>query len=165
MSVLPAYPRVVDDVTVRLIAAEVLCVSVAAIALRNPWLYAILAVDFTVRAGLGPRWSPLARLARVIRPRVDAAPRPTAGPPKRFAAAIGAVFSIAILVFAALSIPILVWSLAAIMVLFPALESLLGICVGCMLFGLLIRAGVVPEEVCIECADISLRSRATSPRS
>jgi hypothetical protein len=44
------------------------------------------------------------------------------------------------------------------------LESILGYCVGCKVFGLLMRAGLVPETVCAECADISLRLRsATSP--
>jgi hypothetical protein len=33
-------------------------------------------------------------------------------------------------------------------------------CVGCQIFGLLMRTGVVPESVCVECADI--RARAAS---
>ena len=35
------------------------------------------------------------------------------------------------------------------------LESIFGYCVGCKIFGLLMRVGVVPETVCLECADIS----------
>jgi len=163
MALLPPFPRVVDDVTVRLIAGEVLLISLVAMALRAPWIYGVLGVDFVLRTVLGPRWSPLARVASgLIRPRVKAAPRPTPGPPKRFAAAIGAVFSIAIPVFAYSGLGIVAWALAAIMVIFPALESLLGICVGCIVFGFLIRAGVIPEKVCVECADISLRRRTTT---
>jgi hypothetical protein len=41
------------------------------------------------------------------------------------------------------------------------LESIVGYCVGCKVFGLLMRAGFVPQEVCAECADISLRLRAS----
>jgi hypothetical protein len=37
------------------------------------------------------------------------------------------------------------------------LESIFGYCLGCKAFGLLMRAGLVPQEVCAECADISLR--------
>jgi hypothetical protein len=47
-----------------------------------------------------------------------------------------------------------------VLVLFlPAagLESIVGYCVGCKVFGLLMRMGVVPQSVCEECADISLR--------
>lgn len=159
MALSPSFPRVVDDVTVRLVAGEVLCVSVAAIALRAPWLYGVLGADFALRTVFGPRRSPLARLAGLVRPRVKAAPRPTPGPPKRFAALMGAVFSLAIPVFAYTGLPTVAWSLAAIMVLFPALEAFLGICVGCLVFGVLIRAGIVPERVCVECADITLRRR------
>ena len=52
------------------------------------------------------------------------------------------------------------WVLIAIMLVFPALESLLGICVGCLVFGRLMRLGIIPESVCLECADISLRRPA-----
>jgi hypothetical protein len=38
-----------------------------------------------------------------------------------------------------------------------ALESIVGYCVGCKIFGLLMRAGVVSDEICAECADIRLR--------
>jgi len=40
------------------------------------------------------------------------------------------------------------------------LESLFAYCLGCRLFALLIRAGVVPERVCLECADIRARGAA-----
>ena len=41
------------------------------------------------------------------------------------------------------------------------LESILGYCLGCRIFGLLMRVGVVPEAVCEECADVSRHVRAT----
>ena len=41
------FPAVVDDVTVRLIAAVVLVIGVIALATQQWWLYAVLAVDFT----------------------------------------------------------------------------------------------------------------------
>ena len=34
------------------------------------------------------------------------------------------------------------------------LESALGFCLGCKAFGLLMRAGVIPESVCEACNDI-----------
>jgi hypothetical protein len=46
------------------------------------------------------------------------------------------------------------------MVVFPALEAVLGLCVGCQVFSLLMRLGVIPESVCVECADISRRAKA-----
>ena len=159
------FPAVVDDVTVRLIAAVVLLVGVVALGGQQWWLYALLAADFTLRAALGPRASPIARLVnRWIRPSVPATKRPTAGPPKRFAAAIGAVLTLAATALwlvhlstgstGALTAVIVI---GAIMVLFPLLEAAFGLCVGCRIFSVLMRLGLVPEQVCLDCADITRR--------
>ncbi|GAA6525432.1 DUF4395 domain-containing protein [Intrasporangium sp. DVR] len=161
------FPVVVDDVTVRLIAAVVLLVSTAALATQQWWLLAVLAVDFTLRAVLGPQASPIARLVQQwIRPRVRAERRPTAGAPKRFAASIGAVLTVAgtaaWLVHSATGSGAALAAVVAItvvMVAFPALESIFGLCVGCVLFGQLMRLGLVPEDVCLDCADITRRAR------
>ena len=45
-------------------------------------------------------------------------------------------------------------------VLAAGLESIVGYCVGCKVFGLLMRVGVIPETVCAECADVSWRLSA-----
>jgi hypothetical protein len=153
----------VDDVTVRLVAGEVLLIAVVALAAGQWWLYAVLAVDFVLRAGWGPSASPLARLAqRALRPRVRVAPRWTAGPPKRFAAAIGAVLTVAatVLWLAGTTLPVVLIGL--VMVVFPALEAIWGICVGCIVFGWLMRAGLIPESVCVDCADITRRAAQRS---
>ena len=89
------FPAVVDDVTVRLIAAVVLVIGVVALLTSQWWLYAVLAVDFTLRAALGPGQPDRAARAAVDPTRRLRPKRPTAGPPKRFAAAIGAVMTVA----------------------------------------------------------------------
>jgi hypothetical protein len=155
------FPSIVDDVTVRLIAAVVLVLGTTALAAHQWWLYAVLAVDFVLRSGWGPAASPIARLVQTaIRPRVAARPRYTAGPPKRFAAAIGAVLTVAATVFwlAGTTLPVVV--IGVVMVVFPALESLGGICVGCIVFGWLMRLGLIPESICVDCADITKRAAA-----
>jgi len=157
------FPRVVDDVSVRLIAAVVLVLTVLALVTGAWWLYVPLLLDFALRAAIGPQVSPVAQgVARWLRPQVAVARQPTAGAPKRFAATIGAVMSAVILLLwvTGAAQPLLL-VLGAAMVLFPALESVLGICVGCLGFAGLMRLGVVPAEVCLECADISLRVRRT----
>lgn len=161
MTATPRFPRVVDDVTVRLVAAVVLVLAVTALALSQWWIYALLAIDFTLRTTFGPQASPVARtVMRFVRPRVDARPVPTAGPPKRFAAGIGATLTTLAAVLWALgaAAPVVV-AIGVIMVIFPALEAILGLCVGCRLFGVMMKLGLVPEEICLECADISLRPR------
>jgi hypothetical protein len=159
------FPAVVDDVTVRLVAAVVLVVGAVALSTQQWWLYAVLAVDFTLRAALGPQASPAAQLVRRwIRPAVRAAKQPTAGTPKRFAASIGAVMTLAATALWLLGAAtgssgphVGLVAIGAVMVVFPFLESVFGICVGCILFSGLMRVGLVPEEICLECADITKR--------
>lgn len=161
-------PSIVDDITVRLIAAIILVLSTLALLTSAWWLYALLAVDFTLRAVLGPRPSPLARLVGAVRPRIGVAPRPTAFAPKRFAAGIGAVMTLAAATLlllqpalgAAAGTVALVIGVA--MVLFPLLEAAFGFCVGCRIFAGLIRLGVVSEDVCVDCAPSGARTRPTS---
>ena len=166
------FPAVVDDITVRLIAAIVLVVAVVALVTQQWWLYAVLAVDFSLRAALGPKASPFAQVVqRWVRPAVPAPKRPTAGPPKRFAATIGAVMTIAATALWVIHVVTgssgaltAVVVIGVVMVVFPALESLFGICVGCLLFSGLMRIGVIPDEICLECADITSRRQVQAAR-
>jgi hypothetical protein len=126
------------------------------------WLLIPLAYGFWARVLTGPTLSPLGWTAQnIIAPRLGAK-KPVPGPPKRFAQGMGAFMSTTALVLA-----FLVSHTAAdvVLILFvPAagLESIFGYCLGCKAFVLLMRAGLVPETVCAECADISGRLRAAA---
>jgi hypothetical protein len=37
------------------------------------------------------------------------------------------------------------------------LEAIFAYCLGCKIFAVLIRSGVLPEEMCLDCNDISTR--------
>ena len=50
--------------------------------------------------------------------------------------------------------------LVAMVLVAATLESVFAYCVGCKLFALLMRAGVIPDEVCEECNDIWGRGRS-----
>jgi hypothetical protein len=56
------------------------------------------------------------------------------------------------------------WVVVALLAGAAMLESVFGICLGCIAFGYLMRAGVIPEEVCVACSDISLRHPQLSNR-
>ena len=47
-----------------------------------------------------------------------------------------------------------------VLVVFATLEAALGFCAGCWAFGHLMRLGVIPEETCEACADITRRRPA-----
>ena len=80
------------------------------------------------------------------------------GPPKRFAQAMGTVMSSLALLFGLIVVNHTVADVVLVLFIPAAgLESIFGYCIGCRVFGLLMRAGLIPEEVCAECADISGR--------
>jgi hypothetical protein len=151
-----SYPNPVNEVTARVTSAGVVTLGALALALQLPWLAIVLAVGFLLRVLSGPRFSPLALLAsRVIVPRLPWAPRPVAGPPKRFAQLIGLTFSLAAaLLFYAFALDTAAYVVLGALVLAAVLESAFGICLGCGAFALLMRAGVIPPEVCESCNNI-----------
>lgn len=161
---LPPFPNPVDDNAVRLLAGEVLILNVVAVATQQWWLLPIVAADFVVRALAGPRFSPLAQVARVLRPRLGLGVQPTAGPPKRFAAAIGATLMVAASILALGGTSIALYVVMGFMILFPALETIVGFCAGCLAFGVLMRMNVIPDDVCEACADISARIGLARPQ-
>ena len=154
------FPRTVDERAARLVATGVVCGALFAIFVW-PWFAAVLAVGFALRVGWGPRLSPLALVVtRVVVPRLSGPERPVPGPPKRFAQTIGLVVSTAAVVALVAGSGTVATVLLAVLVVASGLEAGLGLCLGCVMFSGLIRLGVVPEAVCVECADISRRLAA-----
>ena len=137
----------------------VLCL--ATLLFRTPWLLWPLALGFVARVASGPRFSPFGQLAtKVIAPRIGPA-KLVPGPPKRFAQAIGATLSVAALVAFYLDAAWLSWVLVGMITVAALLESALGYCLGCAIFGRLQAIGVIPASVCEACNDIRLRSSAS----
>jgi len=157
------FPHPVDEVSARLVAAGVVGFS-GAYVLTGWWpLLAVLAYGFVSRVLSGPTLSPLGQLVtRVVRPALSAAPRPTPGPPKRFAQGIGAALSLAAVVAAVAGASGPARALVGAVTVAATLESALGLCLGCRIFAVLMRLGVVPSSVCEECADISTRLARSS---
>ena len=128
------------------------------------WLIALIAVGFVLRVLAGPRLSPLGLFAtKVAAPRLGP-PKEVSGPPKRFAQGMGAVMSGTAAVLAiAFDAQAAVDVLLVLLIVAATLEAVLAFCLGCKVFGLLMRAGVVPDEVCAECADIWSRPGMVRP--
>ncbi len=79
------------------------------------------------------------------------------GAPKRFAQGVGLAFSGGALLSWVLGGHVLAIVLIAGLVVAAVLESVFAICLGCIVFAWLMRVGVIPESVCVECADITRR--------
>lgn len=96
---------------------------------------AVLILDFALRAFDFGKWSPLGRLSeRVVKSFRFPALMIDQGP-KRFAAGIGFVFSVAILALHLLGLNPLI--LVGLITLFAALEAFAGFCAGCHVYTLM----------------------------
>ena len=146
------FPNPVNEVAARLVAGMVVMLSLAIILSGQSWLLFLLLYGFLARVLTGPNLSPMGLLATwVLVPILGNRQRPVPGPPKRFAQSVGLVFSSAALVSFFLVSPLAAKSVVGVLALFAALESGLGFCAGCLVFGYLMRWGLIPKSVCREC--------------
>ncbi|WP_285243922.1 DUF4395 domain-containing protein [Pseudarthrobacter sp. fls2-241-R2A-127] len=157
MSSLFAFPNPVNEYAARTTAALVVLLAVVTAVTGSLWGLVAIAVGFWLRLLFGPRISPLAVLSvKVITPRLGKV-KLVPGPPKRFAQGIGAAVSTTALLLLASGMGLAAWLLLGILVVAASLEAFAGFCLGCTIFGFLQRRGVIPEDVCEACNNISLR--------
>jgi Domain of unknown function (DUF4395) len=156
-----SFPNPVNETSARLVAGAVAVLAVIAVAFQQGWLLPVLAYGFVARALTGPKLSPLALFAtRVVTPRLAVAHRYSPGPAKRFAQAIGAVFTLtATLLWYAAGEHVAALGLVGVVAVFASLESAFGLCVGCRVFYAGMRAGLVPPSICEDCMRVIAASR------
>lgn len=135
----------------------VVAMSLGVIVLHQHWLLFPLAYGFLARVLTGPTFSPAGLLAtRVLVPLLGNPVKPTPGPPKRFAQAIGVVFSFAaLLLYWVFGLHTATYAAIGVLAVFASLEAFLGFCMGCYVFALLMHAGLIPVSVCETCNNLS----------
>jgi hypothetical protein len=148
-----SFPNPVNETSARIVAGSVAVLAVLTVAFQQGWLLPVLAYGFLARTLTGPTLSPLGQLAtKVLTPRLHVRHRYAPGPAKRFAQAIGAVFTVtATLLWFAFGLHGAALALVAVIAAFASLEAAFGLCVGCQAFYLGMRLGLVPPHVCEEC--------------
>jgi len=153
-----SFPNPVNEKAARVVAGVVMVVALVILATSAYWLLVPLAYGFWARVLTGPTLSPLGQLAtRVAAPRLGA-PRYVPGPPKRFAQGMGAVITTGAAILALAGATTAADVLLVMLVAAAGLESILAFCLGCQIFALLMRAGLVPDDVCADCANIWART-------
>jgi Domain of unknown function (DUF4395) len=124
--------RVNPDV-VRVTALIIACAAGAYLFTRERWIVLVLLADFSLR-GFGFRaWSPLARVSAALVSLTSRKSLPVDFAPKEFAARIGWLVSLLIVIAHGL-VPFLAVAGAVVLVVFALLESLAGFCVGCLIY-------------------------------
>lgn len=151
-----SFPDPVNEVSARLVATGVVLMGAATIALGQPWLLLVIAYGFIARVLTGPTLSPLGQLVtRVITPALPFEEKLVPGPPKRFAQGIGVAFSVTAAVLAlGFGATTAAYAVLAGLIFAASLEAFLGLCLGCRIFAVLMRVGLIPEAACERCNDI-----------
>jgi hypothetical protein len=148
------FPNPVNEKAARVVAGVVAILAAVILVTGWQWLLAVLAYGFWARVLTGPKLSPLGRFATAVAAPRLGSPRYVPGPPKRFAQAIGAGVTTVAALCALAGWTTAADVLTALILVFATLESVLGFCVGCRIFAGLMALGVIPDEVCAECANI-----------
>ena len=153
-----SFPNPVNEKAARVVAGVVLLTTVIILLTGAYWPLIPLAYGFWARVLTGPTLSPLGWTAQnLIAPRFGEK-KPVPGPPKRFAQGMGAAMATLALVFwLVVGSHTAVDVVLGLFVVAAGLESIFAVCIGCKMFGLLMRTRLIPESVCAECADISAR--------
>ncbi len=148
------FPDPVNDTSARVVASGVVAMTAAAIAADEPVLLAPLVYGFAARVLSGPRYSPLGLLAtRVVTPRLKVAHTFSPGPPKRLAQGMGLALSASALVLrVGLRRRRASQLVLGALLVAATLEAAFGICLACRMYPYLVRAGLVPEDACEDCA-------------
>ncbi|TGJ98305.1 DUF4395 domain-containing protein [Leptospira langatensis] len=154
------FPDTVNEYAARSVAGLVVILSLFTIFTQSLWLAGALFYGFAARVLYGPKFSLFAKLAiHGIVPLFGLGSKTVAGPPKRFAQLVGLIFSgsaFALLFFGQIFFFQIVLS---VLVFFAILESVLGFCAGCFVFGFLIKWGLIPEEVCEKCNQLDFATK------
>jgi hypothetical protein len=110
-------------------------------------------VEFLIRVFVGFQYSPTGLVSKLLIGRRD--PEWVSAKPKRFAWTMGLVLSGAMTVITNSNITgVLPRTICLICVVLMWLEAVLGFCVGCQLYGLMVRRGWIEPDAAFEvCAD------------
>lgn len=152
-----AFPNPVNEYAARITAGLVVLLAGVTLLSGSVWGLVLIAAGFWLRVLFGPRISPLALLSvKVLAPRLGSV-RLVPGPPKRFAQGMGTgVSTTALILFLAGAAPA-AWIALAVLIAAASLEAFAGFCLGCVIFGVLQRRGLIPEDICEACNNVALR--------
>lgn len=147
------FPEVVDNNVVRLTGVQVVVINILAIIWRkHTWTHYMilgLALDNLGRLVFGTGPSPLGQLARCVA--VPLKPNFKPGIPKQFAIACGLTMSVISVIFLFVTgfdpERIIASCFMGVYAALAALEAGINFCMGCYMFGWLVKLGILPKEI------------------
>lgn len=126
-----------NENVVRIVALLVVIATLVTLAYNWIFLAVILAIDFALRS-FTRATSPLAYIAKSVSRYLKLKSKPIFAPPKKFAAALGFIFSVLIALFLYLNLLIPAYITGLILIICATLESAFNICLGCYVYNWII---------------------------
>ncbi len=123
----------VEEHAVRLIALQVVIITLLVLYTRSYWLAAALGVDFAIRSFTYVT-SPLAFVVKTINRFVPWERKPVFAAPKKFAAGIGFGFAMSLAILLYLGFNTAANIVAGVLLPCAVLESFFKVCVGCYVY-------------------------------
>ena len=151
------FPHPVNEIAARWVAAMVAVLAFIIILTNLYWLLFVLLYGFIARVLTGPTLSIMGLLStKLIVPALGSPSKLVPGPPKRFAQVIGGfVTTVSIILSYGFGLNYLSEWILGVLLLFAVLESCVSFCAGCYMFGYLMKWGLIPEDVCQRCNNLS----------
>lgn len=140
----PISPLRVNENVVRLTASGIALLVVFYLATGSPSLILVLLLDFSLRAFTTLKYSPLSWLAAQIAQRLALPEIKIDKAPKIFAARVGFLFSVVILVLAFIH-PLSSLVVSVVLLGFALLEAVFNICAGCLVYSYVVFPFFKPE--------------------
>ena len=135
----PVSPKVVDERVARLNATFTTLLVILFLLTSNVFLMAFLLIDFLIRSIHRPGFSPVAITSKGIAKTLSLKPQMINAGPKLFAARIGLLFSIAIVLLFFIGGSTGIFIIGVMLGLFSFLEAAFGLCVACKIYPFLYR--------------------------
>jgi hypothetical protein len=123
-----------NETVIRITALLVVLITSAAFFFNNPFLLLFLCVDFFLRASKNEQLSVLRWTATYISDTLNLPIRPTDLAPKRFAAWIGFVFSLLLILLNLAEFKLAFYFVSSVLIFCAFLESVFSFCVGCVVY-------------------------------
>ncbi len=134
----PVSNEKVNENVVRLTALWIVLILGVFLLIQSPVIPFLLAIDFYIRAFTRLKSSPLSWVSKQLVKIIPLEKNLIDKAPKIFAARIGFVFSVAILLFSLFSLTVLTITTTFVLVLFAFLECGLNFCAGCWVYTYLV---------------------------
>jgi hypothetical protein len=133
----------VNENRVRLTALWVLLLVISSFFINALPIFIFLAIDFFLRAFNWGKFSPLNILSGAVVKQFKIPNKPIDQAPKRFAAGIGFVLSVLVVILLLIDFTKASFILAIVFASFAFLESFLSFCAGCYVYTILLRLKII----------------------